>query len=183
MIIKISTEPQVPQPTVDMLSSKGWNVYQFNLEMYCEAPDDITGQNVLDAISAFNPLPQCIVDAHNKIDKAAGEARARYITVAPGQEAVYALKKEHAESYKAAGYPADTTAYPLIQAEADASGTSAQAACDFILSKAAQWVQLAATIEQLRQSAKQQVGAITDATQWQTINTIVRDAVMQLEQV
>lgn len=183
MIIKIAATPTIPQPTVDMLTAKDWRVYQYNLEMYVEAPDHVLAQTVLDTITAFDPLPQCIADAHKKIDSAAGDARARYITVAPGQDAVYSLKKEQAEVYKAAGYPADTTDYQLIQAEADASGTTTTIACDFILSKAAQWVQLAANIEQIRQSAKRQISAITDATQWQMINQIVRDTALQLEKV
>ncbi len=183
MIIKISSDPTIPQPTVEMLAEKGWRAYQYMTEMYVEVPDDITQQNVLDEIAAFDPIPGCIIVAHDTIDKSSGEARARYITVAPGQDAVYALKKEQAEAYKAAGYPADTTSYPLIQAEATASTSTPTVACDFILTKAGQWVQLAAVIEQIRQSAKQQVSAVTDATQWQTINQIVRDAVAQLDQV
>ena len=45
-------------------------------------------------------------------------ARARYITIAPGQDATYAAKYADAAAYAAAGYPADTSNYPWIEAEA-----------------------------------------------------------------
>jgi len=183
MEIKISTDPTMPQPIIDMLSAKGWSIYQNNLEMYAEVPDDVIEQDVLDIIAAFDPLPGCIADAHARIDNAAGEARARYITVAPGQDAVYALKKEQAESYKAEGYPVDTTKYLLIQAEANAMASSTTVACDYILATANQWMQLAAAIEQIRQSAKQSASGITDKSQWKNISQIGYDAVEQLNAV
>ncbi|RMD66651.1 hypothetical protein D6833_01225, partial [Candidatus Parcubacteria bacterium] len=43
-------------------------------------------------VNTFDPLPPAQQAAEQRVDAAAGEARARYITVAPGQDAVYNLK-------------------------------------------------------------------------------------------
>ena len=112
-------------------------------------------------IDAYDPLPDERKRLGDLVDVAAGEARARYITIAPGQDIVYELKRVQATAYKAAGYPADMTNYPLIEAEQLARGGTAQDAADFILSKSAAWQQLAASIELLRQGAKVNMAADT----------------------
>ena len=67
-------------------------------------------------------------NARDSIDTAAGMARARYITIAPGQDATYAAKYADAAAYAAAGYPADTSNYPWIEAEASQTGLTPDAA-------------------------------------------------------
>jgi len=110
-------------------------------------------------IDSYDPLPYEKQQAHSAIDEAAGRARARYITVAPGQESTYQLKREQAQAYKNAGY---TGAVPaLVQAEADATGSTPQQAADNILAVAAQWETLAAQIEKTRRQGKLQVDAVT----------------------
>src|SRR3954469_19016059 len=72
-------------------------------------------------IEAYDLLPARKESAAGSIDVAAGVARSRYITVAPGQEGTYVYKAEHARAFKAAGYPAANVAdYPLVQARAEA---------------------------------------------------------------
>jgi len=68
--------------------------------------------------------------ASNEIDAAAGAARARYITVAEGQDATYQAKYADALAFARAGYPeADAAQYPWVQREAEAiRGTLRQAA-------------------------------------------------------
>ena len=106
------------------------------------------------------PLAEVRAGALRAVDQAAGAARARYITTAPGQEAVYMLKLEQARAYQAAGYAG---AVPeLIQAEADALGVTAQEAADLILATAAAWTAKAAQIERIRRGRKAEIEAAAD---------------------
>lgn len=99
--------------------------------------------------------------ALSDIDAEAGRARARYITVAPGQEATYILKAQQAAAFKAGGY---TGAAPgLVQAEMDATGATAQAAADDILAQEAAWAWKAAQIESARRRGKVAAGNAADA--------------------
>jgi hypothetical protein len=103
--------------------------------------------------------------AYRQIDEAAGRARSRYITAAPGQEAVYQLKADEAAAYVAAGYPTGgTTAddYPLLHAEATATGSTMAGIADMVLALRAAWVQIAATIEGLRMGGKRDVELADD---------------------
>jgi hypothetical protein len=70
--------------------------------------------------------------AKDAIDRAAGRARARYITVAPGQEATYQAKAAEADAYVAAGRPSDTTPYPILTAEAQVRGISVSDTADLV---------------------------------------------------
>jgi hypothetical protein len=100
-------------------------------------------------------------DARRAIDEAAGRARARYITVAPGQEGVYLLKAAQAEAYRVAGYPENASAWPLITMEAQARGMTPQSLADEILALRDAWTLLAARIEAVRLAAKQSVATAT----------------------
>lgn len=90
------------------------------------------------------------------IDHEAGVARARYITIAPGQEATYLLKSAQAIAFKAGGYLGSVPG--LVQAEIDATGTTAQAATDAILAQQAAWEYKAAQIESARRRGKVAAG-------------------------
>lgn len=92
---------------------------------------------------------------------AAGAARARYITVAPGQEATYILKAQQAAAFKAGGYAG--SAPGLVQAEMDATGAASQAAADDILAQEAAWGYKAAQIESARRRGKVAAGNAADA--------------------
>lgn len=96
------------------------------------------------------------------IDAAAGAARARYITVAPGQEATYLMKGQQARDYAAAGYSGPV---PLMVAaeQAAAGDASPQAAADRIIAEEAAWSAKAAQIEQERRTRKIAVAAAADA--------------------
>lgn len=99
-------------------------------------------------------------DALIAVDDAAGLARARVITVAPGQEAVYLRKREQATAYAAAGYVG--AAPPYIAAEAAATGVSAEALAREVLRLAAQWDDLLSpAIEAARIAGKAAVRAAT----------------------
>lgn len=86
---------------------------------------------------AWNFTPS-MTDAINaaliSIDAAAGAARLRYITDVPGQFATYALKLEQAKAFLDGGQ-----VQPFVQAEADAMGSTATEAAQFIVATAAGW--------------------------------------------
>lgn len=104
------------------------------------------------------------------IDVESGNARARYITVAPGQEATYMLKEAQARRYKAAAYPsAAVVDYPMVDAESKAINGGApnaaqiQSAADGIIAQADAWIAKAAQIERARIAGKRAVTAAVDA--------------------
>lgn len=115
-------------------------------------------------IAADPPAPtldQVKAAALAAIDAEAGRARARYITVAPGQEATYILKAQQAAAFKAGGYAG--AAPGLVQAEMDATGATAQQAADDILAQEAAWAFKAAQIESARRRGKVAAGNAADA--------------------
>ncbi len=104
-------------------------------------------------------------EAQGRIDAKASEVRGRFISGGIGQDTVYSHKEQEAQAYKDAGYPADTSAYPFIEAERQAweGAKSARDCADLILGLAAQWLQVAATIEGVKVRGKNRVRAATDA--------------------
>ena len=117
-------------------------------------PECVAGWVVFNGqIMADDSLDVCL----DRIDQAAGAARARYITVAPGQESTYMQKTMDATAYKAAGYTGDVPL--MIQAEADAVGCTPQEAADQILAQAQAWLVKGSQIEGVRRSWKLTVAA------------------------
>lgn len=100
--------------------------------------------------------------ATERIDSAAAAARARYITTGAGQEATYLTKEREADAFVAAGRPSDTSAYPMLVAEAAGCGTTIGVVADLVRATRNQWVPLAATIEGLRMGGKSAVAAAND---------------------
>lgn len=120
-------------------------------------------------------LAEAQASAHASIDAEAGAARARYITVAPGQEATYLTKETQARAYKAAGYPsASVASYPMVEAEALAiygdtpAAADIQVACDGIIAQADAWITTAAQIERARIGGKRAVTAATTTAAGET---------------
>lgn len=101
--------------------------------------------------------------ALDAIDAAAGRARARYITVAPGQEGTYLLKAAQAQHYLEAGAPADATAWPLIALEAAARAMTPADLATEVLGMRDAWIGKAAQIEATRLAAKRAVLQAQDA--------------------
>ena len=116
------------------------------------------------SVAAFNAqgLAHVQADADAAIDLKAEQVRLRYITAGAGQAGTYILKAQQADSFKAAGYP-PASVPALIQAEANATGSTAQQAADSIIAQRNQWVLKAAQIEQARRYGKIQVDAATTA--------------------
>lgn len=98
--------------------------------------------------------------AKRYIDIAAGEARARYISVGAGQEGTYLIKAQQAKEYADANYTGDVPLF--IQVESEATGLTPQQCADMILATQAQWFYIASQIEKVRRKAKFDLDSITD---------------------
>lgn len=108
-----------------------------------------------------NPLVAAMHYAAIDIDHAAGQARLRYITDVPGQQAVYLLKLSEAEAYVAA-YALDTNATPgpHLAAEATATAATAISVAEAVVALATLWnTQLSPAIEGARMGGKAAVAA------------------------
>ena len=112
--------------------------------------------------AAITVLNAEILKAKEEVDACAGEARARYITVAPGQSAVYIEKEKQSKAFKDAGYPVDETGYEFVTANKNADGVTAQVAADTVLAIANGWKLIAAGIEEIRIGYKNQITAAVD---------------------
>lgn len=116
--------------------------------------------------------------AKAEIDAAAGAARSRHITIAPGQAETYLAKAAEARAYLDAGAPADLDAWPWVRADAAAFGVSGATAATAILANQQAWIGLGAEIEAIRLTAKRAVDAAQTAIER---FRIARDAALQLE--
>ena len=105
-------------------------------------------------------LEQLRATAGMRIDERAERVRLRYITPGAGQAATYLIKERQAEAFRAAGYTGDVPA--MIQAEVDATGSTAQAAADLILAQRDAWIGKAAQIELERRRGKIATEAAAD---------------------
>lgn len=118
--------------------------------------------------------------AYSQIDIEAGNARARYITIVPGQSETYQEKATDAAAYANAGYPEDATPYPWVHAEAQATGMTAQQAADNILATKAGWLALGTAIEGLRIGGKASVAAASTQTE---VLSIMRSTISSLKAI
>lgn len=97
----------------------------------------------------------------NDLDVVAGQVRGRYITTVPGQAETYMEKAEQAIEYAAKNYPADDTPYPLVRAQANATGMTSQQAADSIIQTRSMWIGAASQIEEHRIRGKINIAATT----------------------
>ena len=118
------------------------------------------------------------LNARIQIDGESELTRLRFITNGAGQAMAYQEKADEATDYVVAGYPADLTSYPFIQAEVNATGKNATQAADDILATRSAWIAVSAAIEEIRLGAKKQVN---EAANTGEIDTIVTNATTALE--
>ena len=104
-------------------------------------------------------------EAARRIDAAAGQARARYITTVPGQEATYTAKYAEAIAYRNAGYPDDLSGYPYVAWESDPrAARSARESADRIIQLGQLWgAVIGPKIEGLRMAGKDRLSTLDDA--------------------
>lgn len=102
--------------------------------------------------------------ATREIDAAAGEARLRYITDVPGQQAVYIVKREQAAQYLAEfALDENAVAPPYIAQEAAALEVTAEVLALQVMEIAALWEDtLSPAIEAARIGGKATVMAAVD---------------------
>ncbi|WP_430009967.1 hypothetical protein [Methylophaga lonarensis] len=132
-------------------------------------------------IDAFDPLPFAQTEAIEKINTAAGAARSRYVTNVPHQDATYQLKLEDCLAFAGAGYPESELAdYPFVAAEAEANGTSGQAAAELVIATYNSWKHLAARIEGKRRAGINAVNAVAD---WRECMAVAEGFVTQIEAI
>ena len=98
------------------------------------------------------------------IDARAGAARSLYITVVPGQEGTYLVKRAEAAEIIAGGQePADLTPYPHIAKRmGSVDGTTALEVAATVLAMSDAWMAVGAEIDDARLRAKEAVRAATD---------------------
>jgi hypothetical protein len=95
-------------------------------------------------------------DAIARVNTIAGECRAKYLTVVPGQAETYLLKADELRAYDlavAANAPIVPSDYPILSTEALATGTTLEATVALVRETRAQWLQLAAVVEGIRRGA------------------------------
>lgn len=102
----------------------------------------------------LTPLRQ---SANDRIDALAADARKLFITLAPGQDQVYALKKAEAELYLRDPSTVSVDALPHLYAEHKATGTLLSVIARTVVDKAREWSEISAQIETLRLTAKSKV--------------------------
>ncbi len=101
-------------------------------------------------------------EAVAKINARIGNERARYITVAPGQEMIYLAKEAEAARYVSADpEPATMDDYPLLAADVGTLVATGYEAAQLVLNLAAQWRQIGGQLEYARRSA---IAAVEGAT-------------------
>ena len=108
-------------------------------------------------------------DAIQQIDATAERTRHRYITPGSGQALEYEQAFREAVDFQAAGYPeADLADYPMLQAEAQATGRTGTVVCDEVLTLHAQWVAVGAAIRRERRAGKEAVRAAATVAEVET---------------
>lgn len=99
--------------------------------------------------------------ARAEIDAAAGVARARFITVIPGQVESYNAKYREAQAYLAGGGASSAQAFPWLTAEAAASGSTLSATAGRIKERGDAWnLVVGPCIEALRTGGKLQLSEL-----------------------
>ena len=107
------------------------------------------------------------------IDSAAEASRLKFITPGSGQSIVYELKRAESERYLAATNPVDTD-YRLMLERATRKGVALSVIANEWKTQSDALVSLAATIEGLREGAKDAIDTVADDAKAQTnIDAIV----------
>lgn len=145
-----------------MLDSNNSIIGEFSSPQLTGTP----GYTVLDdsdprVIAYLDPLPTIRRQKLAEIDAAAGNARAKYITVIAGQEMTYLEKVKQAQAFQADPSPTQT-AYPMIYGEVGITAADAAGVAAVILQNYAAWQQLGAAIERQRLTAKKAISEAND---------------------
>lgn len=161
----------------DELKTVGWLPYVLNAPtpnplMIESTAREISDMAVTDTITLYpDPNPPALLMAYrnaaiSRVNTEAGECRAKYITVIPGQSETYLLKNTEAQLYNTAVAAGNTPVpedYPICLAEAQACNMSLADVIYLVSTTANQWKVLAAQVEGLRRGALVKISNFTTA--------------------
>lgn len=117
------------------------------------------------------PLDQLKEFKKQEINTLAGNSRAKYITVIPGQESTYQFKLQEAQEYVNTDAPSDSD-YPFLMAEAISTNVSLLVLAQSVLQTWNMWKPLAAKIEGIRRGAMVDINNATTVDEVMSINPI-----------
>lgn len=124
--------------------------------------------NAFDWPASPPPTQADLEGARADIDAAAGRARQRYITTAPGQSETYTAKYADAKAYLAAGSPSEASAYPWVAAESQATGQAPAQAAQTIKATGDAWnLTLGPAIEAARIGGKTALASLATLVELQ----------------
>jgi len=132
------------------------------------------------AVDAVKELADAKTFAKAEVDAAASEVRARYVTQGLLQQQVYDIKSVEAEAYIAAGYPAKTSAYPVISGEAAITGQTVKQLADLIVATKSAWLSIAGNIEGERIAGKAAIDSAVDIAAVESAKATVLSALGML---
>lgn len=120
---------------------------------YLEIPDqdlgDLTAWSVVEGQLVRTTIAPLQAETIAAINATIGEIRARYITVAPGQDPIYAAKEAEARDYIADSAP-DMSKYPFLSAEVGVTAPDAYQLAQLWLGMASLWRTVASALERIR---------------------------------
>lgn len=122
---------------------------------------------------SIKPLLAHKAEYLNKIDELAGQVRARFLTVTPGQELTYLMKLNEAKAYP-------QTINPWIAAESLATGKTEAQVVESILASANVWESVGVLIESSRLGAKGRVNSATTATEMYAAFSAISSTLQEL---
>jgi hypothetical protein len=126
-------------------------------------------------------IPAAKAHYQTQVDTAAGEARLRYLTNIPAQDATYTAKLADAVRFALDGFPVDSVhLYPWVEGEMETYDVDATVAANTILGMASSWVSVGVPIEKIRLKAKK---AIREALSAREMHTIATVAINQLSEI
>jgi len=117
---------------------------------------------LISAIKGAENLEDQKVLAIQFLNKKAGAVRGQYITITPGQDAVYLSKVEEAKAYQraeAAGQVIDEGDYPHLSGEVGITATDLSGVASVVLAKRNEWIAVSANIESQRLGATKSIRA------------------------
>lgn len=118
-------------------------------------------------------------EAIAEINSTMSEVRKAYVTDIVGQDMLYQAKEEEAKAYLL-NLPVDLVDYPLISGEIGITGTTAYEVAQVYVNMAAQWKQLAGTLENLRLGAVKEVEEATTISAITSAKTNYMTAIMAI---
>ena len=124
---------------------------------------------IVDTVIVEPTIEELKAEALLKVDVMAGEKRAQFITIAPGQEITYMQKLEDAKAYIAAGRPTDASPYLWVDAEASELNMTPSDIADEIIATSEAWVAKGVLIESRRRMVKKNIELPTTTTKAQII--------------